>query len=158
MTSITRPNNTTAYSAGAVIGSSTTLTAANRILISNIAGPEIIIVSSELLWNAASLPTGATSFALQLYTAMPPSAYADGAVWDLPAGDLPYYAGSINLGTPADLGSTLYVRQDGINAQFSTPDGSLYGYLVTTGGYTPAALGVYKYALHGVNAQSRSLQ
>jgi hypothetical protein len=80
----------------------------------------------------------------------PPSALADNDPFDLPAGDRAAYLGSINVGTPVDLGSTLYVAQDGINKQVTLASSNLYGYLVTAGAYTPAALVVYRIALHAV--------
>jgi hypothetical protein len=88
---------------------------------------------------------------LHLYDATPPSAIADSSPWDLPAGDRANYLGSINLGTPVDLGSTLYVGTDGVNKQIKCASASttVYGYLVSVGAYTPTAQ-VYTVQLHAI--------
>jgi hypothetical protein len=51
-----------------------------------------------------------------------------------------------------DLGSTLYVETLQVNKQVSMPGngGTLYGYLVTIGAYTPAASSVFKITLHSI--------
>lgn len=149
MPTITRPANTTPYPAGSVIGSSASASAAVQFIVDTTSGNEIYITSAELEWDVAAIPSGAGSFTVQLYTQTPPSAFADGTAWDLPAGDRPYYAGYVIIGAPVDIGSTLYVRADMINAQFSAPNLTLWGYLVTSNGFTPAASSVFKTNLHG---------
>lgn len=82
-----------------------------------------------------------TSFRLHLYSSQP-SAIADNAAWDLPSGDRAAYLGYIDLGTPIDVGSTLYVQTVGSNLtmqQVAAISSSLYGYMVTNGGYTPGS-------------------
>jgi hypothetical protein len=109
----------------------------------------VTITSAELEIDVAAIPASMTSFRLYLYSVTPPSALADNAAWDLPAGDRASFLGYIDLGTPADLGSTLYVRTNGINAQFKLGGTSLFGYLVTNGAFTPAGNSeVYVVTLH----------
>lgn len=151
---ITRPNDTSPYSAGDVIGSSTGSTAAIQFVA---VGPSIVsqvmITTVQLEIDVASVPSGMTSFTLHLYSATPPSAYGDNASWDLPAGDRPYYLGYVLLGTPVDVGSTLYVETVQYNKQTTMPgsvSGSLWAYLVTNGAYTPTASAVYKPTLHSM--------
>lgn len=138
-TSVTRPNDTTQYTAGDVCGAT-----AAAWTFANV-GPAngyIIIQSVSLEVDVTAVPSGMTSFRLHLYNVTPPSALADNAVWDLPSGDRTAYLGYIDLGTPVDVGSSLYVLSD-INRQF--PMGtttSLFGYLVTNGTYTPSAQAV----------------
>lgn len=148
----TRPNDTTAYAAGDVIGQTDTNTAAAFIFpsISGAAGQEVLITSVALEIDITSIPTGMTSFTLYLYNVTPPSAFVDNNPWDLPAGDRASYLGLINLGTPVDLGSTLYVELNGVNKQVTTASASLFGYLVTTGAYTPTASAVYKVTIHTI--------
>ena len=131
----TRPANVTPYTAGDVVGGAIAFTT-----IGPSAG-HIIITSVDLRYDVAAIPAGMTSFRLHLYTVTPPSATADNAAWDLPAGDREAYIGYIDIGSPADVGSTLFVQLDGLNkqAKLATAETSLYGYLVTNGGYTPAA-------------------
>lgn len=101
---------------------------------------EQIITSVELLVEATAVISGETSYRLYLYSEEPASRYADNDAWDLLAKDREAYRGYVDLGTPVDLGSSLYVRADGVNAQVSVPaSGILYGYLVTAGAFTATA-------------------
>lgn len=133
---ITRPANTTPYNAGDVVGGVLTLEGLTGY------NGDILIASARLQPNIAAIPAGMTSFRLHLYTASPASALADNAAWDLPVGDRAAYAGYIDLGSPADMGGTLFCQADMINKLIrlaSIFDGVLYAYLVTNGAFTPAA-------------------
>ena len=100
-------------------------------------GGEVLIVNTRLRVDAAALVSGETSYTLHLYSVTPPSALADNAVWDLPSGDRASYMGAVALGTPVDLGSTCFIEQTGLAKQVTVPSGgSLFGYLVTNGGFT----------------------
>lgn len=145
--SVTRPADTTAYAAGDVVGA-----AAAAISFPNLgpSGAAIMITSVALEVDETSVPAGMTSFRLHLYSVTPPSALADNAVWDLPSGDRASYVGYVDLGTPVDVGSTLYVQTDQINKQVLMAGTGLFGYLVTNGGYTPASASVRKITLHSV--------
>lgn len=150
---ITRPSDTNAYTANDVIGSDTASTAAVRFTtIGPPDGGDIIITSAELEIDATAIISGESSYNLYLYNVTPPSALGDNAAFDIPSGDRASFVGKIALGTPIDEGSTLYIRTDGINAHFrvSSGTGSLFGYLVTVGAYTPTASRVYKITLHSV--------
>lgn len=144
-TTITRPANTTTYSAGDVVGGA--ITFANM----GTSGGRIMLTSSQLELDIAAIPVGMTSFFVALYSVTPPSALADNAAWDLPSGDRASFLGIVQLGTPVDLGSTLYVEQNIINKQIKLAGTSAFGYLVTATGYTPAANSeVYVCSLHSV--------
>lgn len=148
MVSVTRPANTTAYTAGDVVGA-----AAAAITFPNMGpsgGGEFMFTSVAFEWDVTAVPSGATTFTLHLYSVTPPSALADNAAFDLPSGDRASYLGSIFLGAPVDLGSTLYVEQHGVNKQVTLASSNVFGYLVTTGAYTPASAAVYRIGLHGV--------
>ena len=134
----TRPSNTTAYDAGDVVGA--LVAAMTFTSIGPSGGGSVLITKAELQIDTASLPAGISNFALQLYSVTPPSALADAAAWDLPSGDRASYLGSITLGTPVDLGSTLYVKSTGVDEQYAIPSGgALFGYLVTSAAFTPEA-------------------
>lgn len=141
---ITRPANVTAYTAGDVVGGAITIatgmTSAQRVMITSV----------DLMPQIASIPAGMTSFTLHLYSVTPPSAIADNGAFDLPSGDRTSYLGSISVGTPADLGSTLYCQTDGVNRPVQmVGSASIFGYLVTAAGYTPANNSeVYQLRLH----------
>jgi len=69
----------------------------------------------------------------------------------LPSGDRSAFLGSLALGTPVDLGSTLYVVVNNIQKQIYYPyGGTLYAYLVTAAAYTPASATVHKITLHTI--------
>lgn len=144
--SITRPANATAYTANDVLGATAAaLTFANM----GPPGADIMITTVELEVDVTAVPSGMTTFRLYLYSVSPPSAFADNGAWDLPAGDRPSFLGYLDLGTPVDIGSTLYVRTNGVNAHFKLAGTTLFGYLVTAGGFTPAGNSeVYVVTLH----------
>ena len=141
---VTRPNNTTPYDAGDVVGGAFEFTNMGP------SGGRIMLTSSEFEWDVSAIPSGATSFFLALYNVTPPSAYADGATWDLASGDRASFMGILQLGTPVDLGSTCYVSQDIINKQRKLAGTSIFAYCVTVGGYTPTAQTVQQFTLHSV--------
>jgi hypothetical protein len=145
--SVTRPANTTAYTAGDVVGAAA---AAIEFPLIGPSGGNIMITSAELEVDEAAVISGMTSFRLHLYSVTPPSALADNAVWDLPSGDRASYLGYIDLGTPVDVGSTLFVQTDAINKHLKLAGTSLFGYLVTNGGYTPSSASVRVITLHSV--------
>lgn len=134
-TTITRPANTDAYIAGDVVGGAFLLKGWPINL-------DLLVTNIKLDVHETAVPSGMTSFSLKLYDATPPSALADNAAWDLPAGDRANYIGSISLGSPADIGSTLTVEAEQINKQIRSGSQGVYAYLVTTAGYTPSSAGV----------------
>ncbi len=152
---ITRPSNTTAYTAGDVIGvadSATPSSAGSAILaftLKGIASGQALITGADLTINLTAVPASMTSFRLHLYDTSP-TAILDNAAWDLPSGDRGYYLGYIDLGTPVDVGSTLFVQTDQINKQITLKTGTLYGELVTNGGYTPTSGAVCTVRLHAI--------
>lgn len=144
---ITRPANTTAYTANDVVGGAITFPTMGPS-----GGGEVRIISAQLELDIAAIPAGMTSFNLYLYNVTPPSAIADNGAFDIPAGDRASFLGKFSLGTPVDEGSTLYIETNNIQKQITVPSGStVFGYLVTAGGFTPAANSeVYAITLHAV--------
>ncbi len=114
------------------------------------ASREIVLTSASLRYNTTAVPAGMTSFRLYLYNVTPPSALADDAPFDLPAGDRASFLGYVDLGTPVDLGSTLYVETNGIQKQLACASTSIFGYLVTNGAYTTVTADVVVITLHAV--------
>ena len=148
---LTRTNDTNAYGAGDILGAATGSTAA--LTFANMApagGGHVLLTSATLLIESSGVISGETSYTLHLYSATPPSASGDNAAWDLPSGDRSVYLGAFSLGTPADVGSTLFVRTDQINAHIVATSANLYGYLVTVGPYTPTASRVYNVILRAI--------
>ena len=129
---ITRPANTTAYTAGDVVG--------GAFQFSGVPGGKLLMVTTAwLLLHFASIPAGMTSFKVKLFKATPPSAIADNAAWDLTAADRAYYIGSYSVGSATDAGATLVCEADGINKHIMVGNAGLWAYLVTDAAYTPAS-------------------
>lgn len=147
---LTRTADTNAYTANDVIGAATGSTAALEFTSMGPSAGRVMITSVELEIDAAAIISGETSYTLHLYSVTPPSALGDNAAFDLPAGDRASYLGKISLGTPVDLGSTLYVETHGVNKQVKLAGTSLFGYLVTDGAHTPTSARVYVAKLHTV--------
>ena len=115
------------------------------------AAGDIIITDVDLMINLAAVTSGMASFRLHLYNATPPSALGDNAAWDLPSGDQTAYLGYIDMGTPVDVGSSLFVQTSGVNKKVRMgATSSLFGYLVTNGAYTPASATTYYPRLNAV--------
>lgn len=148
--SLTRTADTNAYAANDVLGSATGSTAALTFSSMGPSGKEILITSAALEIDASAVISGETSYRLYLYNVTPPSALGDNAAFDLPSGDRASFLGYVDLGTPVDLGSTLYVETNIINKQVLLSGTSLFGYLVTNGAYTPTSARVHKITLHSV--------
>jgi hypothetical protein len=131
---ITRPANVTAYTANDVLGGA--LTFATGLT----SGQRAMIAGVDLQPQIAAIPAGMTNFRLYLYNVTPPSAVADNGAWDLPSGDRASFLGYVDIGTPVDLGSTLFVQTDNVNKAIQlSGSANVFGYLVTNGGFTPAA-------------------
>lgn len=149
----TRPNNTAAYSALSVIGDATNAIWAFNFLDCP-AGSSVLLNSVRLLVYRSTIPSGQSTFRLFLYSASPGSALADGAAYNLPSGDRSTFLGCIDI-PPAEIGGTdtLYAYNDALSHQIKLAAASsiIYGYLRTTGGFTPAAQTVYSIALDGAS-------
>jgi len=146
----TRPSDTTAYAANDIVGITGGGTAGIDFNLGAPSGKDIIITSASIERDQSALVSGEANYVLHLYNVTPPSASADNSAFDLPSGDRASYLGSINLGTPVDLGSTLYNRTDGINAHVTLSGTHIFGYLVTVGAYTPVSADVYTVTLHAM--------
>ena len=136
---ITRPSNTTAYTAGDVVGD----TGGSAISSLTAAGPTagfVIIQSISLVFSDSTVPSGMGAFRLHLYSASP-TAIADNAAFDLASGDRDTYMGFIDLPTPADFGSSLYTQTDypGRLIKLAAASTTLFAELETRGAYTPVS-------------------
>jgi hypothetical protein len=104
-------------------------------------GGLMLVKYSILEVHHTALIASEAAYELHFYNVTPPSALADNAAFDVPSGDRASYLGKISLGTPVDLGSTLWV-ETAQNKWLDIPKaalGNLYAYLVTVGAFTPTA-------------------
>ena len=136
---ITRPSNTTAYTAGDVVGDTT----GSAIISLTSAGPSggfVILQSVSLVFSDASVPSGMGAFRLHLYSASP-TAIADNAAFDLLSAERANYMGYVDIPTPQDFGSSLYAQVDypGRLIKLGTASTTLFAELETRGAYTPAS-------------------
>lgn len=129
----------TPYAGGDLIDVAKEFKFTDRNLLAIPNGSLIRILTAIIKIADSAVPSGQTSFDLQMYSVTPASAQADNAVWTLDVGDLPTYRGSIGLGTPVDKGGALFVKTGGLFEDVKLIGNSLFGQLVTAGGHTPAA-------------------
>lgn len=136
---ITRPSNTTAYTAGDVVGD-TSGSAILSLTAAGASGGYVILQSVSLVFSDASVPSGMGAFRLHLYSASP-TAIADNAAFDLLSADRANYMGYVDISTPQDFGSSLYAQVDypGRLIKLGTASTTLFAELETRGAYTPAS-------------------
>lgn len=133
---ITRPNDTTGYTALDVIS-----TLAGEVLTFDNIGPSngvVLITAARIRLDVAAVPSGMGVMRLHLYTSAP-TAIADNAAFNIPSGDRAKYVGSIDIGTPVDLGDTLWAQNDDVRKQVILTGDSVYGILQTVSAFTPTA-------------------
>jgi hypothetical protein len=136
---ITRPSNTTAYTAGDVVGD----TGGSAIISLTAAGPTagfVLVQSVSLVFSDSTVPSGMGAFRIHMYSASP-TAIADNATFDLVSGDRAAYMGYIDLPAPQDLGSTIYTQTDypGRLIKLAAASTTLFVELETRGAYTPVS-------------------
>lgn len=142
-TSYTRPDNTTAYTAGDVIGADWTFDSLGEIDF-------LYVLSIILRVDVTTLPVGMTSFKLHLYSANTAVQLADNAPMTYLTADKAKYLGTIDLDAPVDKGDFLFSRTEDINKAFPLTNGKIYARLETVGAYTPTASAVKTISLIGV--------
>jgi hypothetical protein len=136
---ITRPSNTTAYTAGDVVGD----TGGSAIISLTSAGPTagfVLVQSVSLVFSDSVVPSGMGAFRIHMYSASP-TAIADNAAFDLVSGDRAIYMGYIDLPAPLDFGSTIYTQTDypGRLIKLAAASTTLFAEIETRGAYTPVS-------------------
>lgn len=136
---VTRPSNTTAYTAGDVVGDTS---GSAIITLSNIGptGGFVLIQSASLVFSDTAVISGMGAYRLHFYNASP-TAIVDNAAFDLVSGERSSYVGYIDFATPVDFGSSLYTQVDfpGRLIQLASGSSTLFAELETKGAYTPAS-------------------
>jgi len=112
-------------------------------------GSLIRILTTVLKIDQTAIISGETSYSLPLYNITPPSAQADNAAWTLASGDLSAYRGTLSLGTPVDLGAACFVKTGSLVEDIRLQGTSLFGQLVTAGGFTATAV-ARQVSLYGI--------
>jgi len=141
--SFVRPGDTTAYTAGDVVGASGT--AIHTLSGIGPSGGSVLVQNVSLSIGASSVPAGMGAFRLHFYRTTP-SGISDNAAFDLLSGEVASYMGYADLPAPQDLGSTLYSQSEYIGRQLKLASGqtSVLAELETRGAYTPASGTTYR--------------
>lgn len=152
ITTITRPSNTTAYTAGDVVGD----TGGSAIVTLSGIGPSggyVLLQSMSLVFSDTTVPAGMGAFRAHFYGASP-TAIADNAPFDLVSGDRANYMGYIDLPAPQDLGSSLYTQADysGRLVKLNAASTTLYAELETRNAYTPLSASTVTVRLNTLEA------
>lgn len=140
------------YAANDVYGSTASGGSTNLSAVFALGAPSagrIMITSASILTSTSA--TEATAWTLQLYNAAPPSNIADNGAFDIASGDRASYLGPINLGTPTDVGSSLYAEVNGINKQVKLSGTGVYGYLTNNSSSTVITTADHVVTLHAVS-------
>ena len=142
-----RPSNTTAYTAGDVVGS-TTGSAIHTLPTAGPSGGYILIQSIAMVTHDTSVPAGMASFRIHFYNASP-TAIADNAAFDLLTTDHGKYLGYVDLPTPQDFGSSIYSQTDypGRLIKLATGSTSLFIEIETKGAFTPVSAVTFDLAI-----------
>jgi len=137
-TTLTRGNYTDAYTALDVVSNSTTVPTCLTFTNVGTDNDVLCVLGARMLVAVNAVPSGCTGFRLHLYNASP-TAIADNAAYNLPAGDTGKYQGYIDFPAPIDLGDNIWAQGDSVNITIKLSGTSLYGILQTIGAYTPSA-------------------
>jgi hypothetical protein len=137
---ITWPENTTAYTAGDVIGD-TNGSAIFEIPNVGVAGTVVRLLTANLIFAVTSVPAGMTTFQMWLFNASPTS-HADKDALALQAADTTKYVDDFTLTTPVDKGPFLASINRGVDIDIQLVSTSLYFMLQTTAGFTPSSAAV----------------
>lgn len=146
----TRPNDTTAYTAGDALGDTNGSAILEFTNMARVSGGNIMITSASMRVDLASIPSGMAGLKLHLYSSSP-TAIADNAAWDLVSGDRNKYLGYVQLSTPTDFGSTLFVESNGINKHIQLTGTSLFAIPVLDAGFTPSASTVRQFKIRSID-------
>jgi hypothetical protein len=136
-TQVTRPANTTAYTANDVYG--------GVFELQNIgaSGGFIFIESIDIIFNITLLPAGMSSFTLYLFGVTPPSAIADNLPFSISSGDRASILNPRGIVLSASLaqggGGSVVAEVRNLNQLYKLTGTSLFGYVVTNAAFTPTA-------------------
>lgn len=147
----TRPANTTAYDALDVVGATAAVIKFNGV---GPPGGRVLITGMTVRGDFAAVPVGMSTIRYHLYNAAPAN-IADNAAFDLVVADRAKYQGYVDVGTPLDLGATIYGKTDGSpnhQVQLAVGSSDLWAFRQTVGGFTPAGNSeVYTTEMHTIS-------
>lgn len=150
---ISRPENTTAYTALDVIGVAGAVAANAGSAIHTFAGvpKRAFIQDVSLAVHLAAVPSGMAAFRVHYYS-VSPTAILDNAAMNLAIADLPNYCGFTDLTTVVDYGAALFTQNIDAKKRVYAPSGDLFVVLQTIGAFTPTSSEDYRLTLRMVEA------
>lgn len=142
----TRPSNTTAYTAGDVVGAADAGTPANAgsavHLLTGVTQADryVLLQEVQLLIYRSDVPSGMNGFRLHFYDAQP-TAILDNEPFNLVAADRTRWRGSVDISVPVDLGDTIasQVTYCGLLLPVAAGATNLWVQLQALGAWTPAS-------------------
>lgn len=142
----TRPSNTTAYTAGDVIGAADSVTPANAgsaiHLLEGVTQSDrfVMLQEAQVIIHRNDVPAGMSGFRLHFYSEQP-AATLDNDAFSLVAADRTRWRGSVDLPTPTDLGDTIasQLTYCGLLLPVVAGATSLFVQVQTLGAFTPAS-------------------
>ncbi len=151
-----RPDNTTSYTAGDVVGMEHPWVL-NFQNVSPNSGDMFTILNATLMVNAQDtsstpvtmdIPAGMDNFRLHLYSEDPVN-MEDNEPYNLFPEDRNHYLGFIHIADVVDLGHTLFAQATDVNltGKLADDDTSIYGILQTVDSYEPDAETEYSLSL-----------
>lgn len=153
--SFTRPADTTAYTAGDVVGGLLAFPYQMPF------GANFFLNSAFLRIFRTTVIASETTYKLHMFSNKP-SAIADNAPFTVSAADGLFYLGQIDLPQVVDLGALIWSKVDNLQMQRKlqqlapaqlTPEDQqgtyLHAYLVTDGAYTPESATVHHISVNG---------
>lgn len=149
--SVTRPADTETYAAKDVVGTSNSVANSAVLTFANVgpSGKSVKLIGHSLEIDAAAVIASETSYRLALFNSgVVPSALKDNDAWTFATTDRATFLGYVELGTPVDEGSTLYIETNNVNKPILLATSNVYGYLITSAGYVATSARVYKVTLH----------
>lgn len=154
--SVTRPADTSAYTAGDVVSDSTSAPTVLTFASIGPSGGRVLITSADIRIDVSAVPSGMGIFRLHLYDAAP-TAINDNAAYNLPSGDRAKYLGYLDITAPGDLGDTLYGTLDTVRKQvkLAAASTSIYGILESRGAYTPTSAAVKTIRIRSVQLSTQ---
>lgn len=152
---ITRPANTTAYTANDVIGiadAGTPANAGSAIHIMTGCGPAstpMTLRSAQLFHDVNAIPATQTTMKLWIFNASPTAILDNAASTLVPAADKLKFQCYVDMTTVEDLGDVLLNPAYNINKEVLTgTSGELYVIIQTVGAFTPASGAVFRLELN----------
>lgn len=141
---VTRPNDTTPYTALDVMGGASAILSFTNF--GPVEGGTVYVTEVSFRSDEGAIPASMAATRLHLFS-VSPTAIADNAAFDIPIADRAGYLGFVDIPAILDLGATLWAQTSAASIMGKPvvvpTGGTVYGLLQTIAGFTPVAQTVY---------------